>query len=306
MKTYYIGNIPFNGEDSISHGRTKGSRNGYSTTPGYVPIGQKAGMVTDSGTGTVRRKKKSLWSTVSGAASSAARSVGRTATSAARSVGKTASKAYGNASKAAKSAYSSGKEFITGSKANDKQIKAQRHSVITSLNNRETRNAQKQRATNLHAQASIANQLNQANARELTQRSNRPNVYYDAKAVESYKEGEKNRKAYTKAADDQNKRNVQMQREMRQEERQAYNDMMKAQREYEKTYPGFKEKIKRNVKNASATSISAVSSWVSARRKNLKEFVTGLFSKPQATSASYPGLLYAVSPEKHTVTKKKN
>ncbi len=131
MKTYYVGNIPFNGEDSISHGRTFGSKNGISHTPGYIAKGKRAKgpqLVTDSGTGTVQKKKKSLWSTVSGAASSAARSVGRTATSAARTVGKTASSAYGSASKAAKSAYSSGKEFITGSNAKQKRAADQKAS----------------------------------------------------------------------------------------------------------------------------------------------------------------------------------
>ena len=43
MNTYYVAGLPFSDQNALSHGRTKGSRNGYSTTPGYVPIGQKAG-----------------------------------------------------------------------------------------------------------------------------------------------------------------------------------------------------------------------------------------------------------------------
>lgn len=91
MKTYYIGNIPFNGEDSISHGRTKGSKNGISHTPGYVAIGELAGKV-----------------------STAARSVGNKVSGVARSVGRTAKKTY-----------SSGKEFITGGNARKNYKKAQ-------------------------------------------------------------------------------------------------------------------------------------------------------------------------------------
>ena len=94
MKTYYVGNIPFNGEDSISHGRTKGSKNGISHTPGYVAIGELAGKV-----------------------STAARSVGSKVSGAARSVGRTAKKTY-----------SSGKEFITGNNAKQKRARDQRAS----------------------------------------------------------------------------------------------------------------------------------------------------------------------------------
>lgn len=91
MKTYYVGNIPFNGEDSISHSRTKGSKNGISHTPGYVAIGELAGKV-----------------------STAARSVGNKVSGVARSAGRTAKKTY-----------SSGKEFITGGSARKNYKKAQ-------------------------------------------------------------------------------------------------------------------------------------------------------------------------------------
>lgn len=91
MKTYYVGNIPFNGEDSISHGRTKGSKNGISHTPGYVAIGELAGKV-----------------------STAARSVGNKVSGVARSAGRTVKKTY-----------SSGKEFITGGNARKNYKKAQ-------------------------------------------------------------------------------------------------------------------------------------------------------------------------------------
>ena len=142
MKTYYLGNIPFNGEDSIAHGRTKGSRNGISTTPGYKAIGELAKgpqAVPDSGTGTVQRKRRSLWSRVSGAATSAyksaskyaskyastaARNVGNAATSAyksaskyastaVRNVGNAATSLYSTTKDAVKQRYSAGKDFVT-------------------------------------------------------------------------------------------------------------------------------------------------------------------------------------------------
>lgn len=52
MNTYYVAGLPFSDQNALSHGRTKGSRNGYSTTPGYVPIGQKAGTGQKSYTST--------------------------------------------------------------------------------------------------------------------------------------------------------------------------------------------------------------------------------------------------------------
>lgn len=52
MNTYYVAGLPFSDQNALSHGRTKGSRNGYSTTPGYVPIGQKAGTSQKSYTST--------------------------------------------------------------------------------------------------------------------------------------------------------------------------------------------------------------------------------------------------------------
>lgn len=42
MSSYYVGNISFNGENSICHWRPKGSRNGYTTVKGYKPIGTPA------------------------------------------------------------------------------------------------------------------------------------------------------------------------------------------------------------------------------------------------------------------------
>ncbi len=116
MKTYYLGNIPFNGEDSIAHGRTKGSRNGISTTPGYKAIGELAKgpqAVPDSGTGTVQRKRQSLWSRVSGAATSAYKSASKYASTAARNVGNAAPSLYSTTKDAVKQRYSAGKDFVT-------------------------------------------------------------------------------------------------------------------------------------------------------------------------------------------------
>lgn len=87
MKSYYLGNIPFNSEDAISHGRTKGSKNGISTTPGYKAIGQLAkGHVGSIGN-----------------AASRARGV----------TSNTASFGYASTRKKATEAYNSGKKFAT-------------------------------------------------------------------------------------------------------------------------------------------------------------------------------------------------
>lgn len=42
MALYYVGSIAFNDEYSICHWRPKGSRNGYTTIKGYMPIGTPA------------------------------------------------------------------------------------------------------------------------------------------------------------------------------------------------------------------------------------------------------------------------
>lgn len=42
MGNYYYGMLASRAERNLKHYRTKGSRNGYSTTPGYQPIGKKA------------------------------------------------------------------------------------------------------------------------------------------------------------------------------------------------------------------------------------------------------------------------
>lgn len=42
MSEYYVGAFSFSDYNAISHARTKGSKNGISTTKGYIPIGQRA------------------------------------------------------------------------------------------------------------------------------------------------------------------------------------------------------------------------------------------------------------------------
>lgn len=61
MQTYYIGAFAFNDVNAICHWRPKGSRNGYTTMPNYIPIGKKAknvaGNVANFFTGNRSRKK---------------------------------------------------------------------------------------------------------------------------------------------------------------------------------------------------------------------------------------------------------
>lgn len=61
MQTYYIGAFAFNDVNAICHWRPKGSRNGYTTMPNYIPIGKKAknvaGNVANFITGNRSRRK---------------------------------------------------------------------------------------------------------------------------------------------------------------------------------------------------------------------------------------------------------
>lgn len=58
MNTYYVAGLPFSDQNALSHGRTFGSKNGISHTPGYIAKGKRAKgpqIVSDSGTGMVRK-----------------------------------------------------------------------------------------------------------------------------------------------------------------------------------------------------------------------------------------------------------
>ena len=58
MNTYYVAGLPFSDQNALSHGRTFGSKNGISHTPGYIAKGKRAKgpqLVTDSSTGTARK-----------------------------------------------------------------------------------------------------------------------------------------------------------------------------------------------------------------------------------------------------------
>ena len=46
MRCYYVSGIPFG--DELYHYRTKGSKNGVSTTPGYKAVGELANKAADS------------------------------------------------------------------------------------------------------------------------------------------------------------------------------------------------------------------------------------------------------------------
>ncbi len=58
MNTYYVAGLPFSDQNALSHGRTFGSKNGISHTPGYIAKGKRAKgpqIISDSGTGTVQK-----------------------------------------------------------------------------------------------------------------------------------------------------------------------------------------------------------------------------------------------------------
>ena len=266
MKTYYIGNIPFNGEDSISHGRTKGSRNGYSTTPGYVPIGQKARTDDPNLRVDAVRKKKSLWSTVSGAASSAA-----------RTVGKTASKAYGSASKAAKSAYSSGKEFITGGNA--------RKNYKTTLSN----NRARVNVANDYRNAWRKNYAESRRAQERIGREYRLAQLHDPKDAQAGKQARKLLNDYNEInsmlkADKETMKWTE--RNAILTEAKAAADEMRARKKYEKTLPGKIEKATKKLKNVGGKKMSEVNNWLSGAANSVSDTANSAYKKAKGAANS--------------------
>lgn len=117
MSEYYVGAFSFSDYNAISHGRPKGSRNGYTTMPNYTPIGQRARGKYDPRTGHYiydkegmgqknKPKNYMLRSKVAGANRQIAGAYNK-ASSAVRT-------AYGNASRAASGAYGNASRAVSG------------------------------------------------------------------------------------------------------------------------------------------------------------------------------------------------
>lgn len=275
MKTYYVGNIPFNGEDSISHGRTKGSKNGISHTPGYVAIGELAGKV-----------------------STAARSVGSKVSGAARSVGRTAKKTY-----------SSGKEFITGSNARKALKKANnmtnaypqhwnqsinglreigRSSREKAASNRAEANRYSQSA-NKFASSAARNRntvkvLGNPNAIDMAGNSGyRPGVASNAsrraERDELMAEKMRGKASGANRAADRHESNATdaynnaayLEKQRNQKQLAKNRATAAAQRAYDKTLPGKIEKAKTKLGSAASKKMSEVSAWASTTSGKAKE-----------------------------------
>lgn len=63
MSTYYVSGVPFG--DELYHHRTKGSKNGVSTTPGYKAVGKLAEKAED-----VRNTVQNVSSAIAGSSNS--------------------------------------------------------------------------------------------------------------------------------------------------------------------------------------------------------------------------------------------
>lgn len=269
MKTYYVGNIPFNGEDSISHGRTKGSKNGISHTPGYVAIGELAGKV-----------------------STAARSVGNKVSGVARSAGRTAKKTY-----------SSGKEFITGGNARKNYKKAQADRSTKMAVAGDFRDAwRKHYANSKRNQAAIGQEyrISQLHApkdakagkrtRELMNDYNRINkqLKNDKEGMQYYERNYINVDASTSLAE----------RRAREKYEKTLPGMVEKATKKLKNVGGKKmsevsawasttsgkakeaaQKAKTVVRSAGSTAISKISTGASSTAGKVKSFISGLFGK---------------------------
>lgn len=107
MSEYYVGAFGFNDYNAISHGRPKGSRNGFTTMANYIPIGKKAKGRYDPSLGryvysTGVERARSKVNAVSGYAANRAK---RAASGAYNKASSAARNAYGNASRAVSGAY---------------------------------------------------------------------------------------------------------------------------------------------------------------------------------------------------------
>lgn len=274
MKSYYIGGISFNGENAISHGRTKGSKNGISHTPGYVAIGELAGKV-----------------------STAARSVGNKASGVARSVGRTAKKTY-----------SSGKEFITGSNARKALKKANNmtsagsHWTTTINDYRELGRSSKKQAANNRADASRYSTTAKKFASSAARNKNTVKVVGNPNAIDmagnsGYRPGIASNAARRAERDElmaekfKGRANESDQKAKRNEKHADYyyntaaylekgrnqKQLAKnrataaAQRAYDKTLPGKIEKAKTKLGSVASKKMSEVSAWASTTSGKAKE-----------------------------------
>lgn len=135
MSQYYIGALAFSDFNAISHGRPKGSRNGYTTMSNYKPIGKPARgkydprrgyYIYDNAGGGSRPKSKYYMqkSQISSAERHAKAAVvggykkaSKAVSSAYGKASSAAGSAYGSARKSVGSAYRTAKEYLTGANA---------------------------------------------------------------------------------------------------------------------------------------------------------------------------------------------
>ena len=231
MSEYYVGVFAFNDYNAISHARTKGSKNGISTTKGYIPIGQRAQGRWDPSLGryvysTGVERARSKVNAVAGYAGNRAK---RAASGAYNKASSAARTAYGNASRAVSGAYGSAYrnvsrnvnkalDYVTGRKVNQ----AKRNSEAN------------RKLAKLYAGDAQAHYLNSLNTG----------------GVQSTINSELQKSAAASATASRLKKI-------------AASEAEYARKQYEKTLPGRIERFGRNASKFASDSYSKVKNWIS-------------------------------------------
>lgn len=236
MKTYYVGNIPFNGDNSISHYGIPGMRHGY------------------------RRYQNPDGSyTAAGRLRYGIGGVTRAAGIAGNYLANKAKSAYANARKGVGKAYSSGKEFITGSNA---KAKLQKATKLPTGNNEYGM---------LEASRRSAYQ-NKQKYNTLFKEAQKPVGPYDTKAQKE----QSNRLDEMRRAKNSVKNETTSMRtlEQRRNSKSMHRTMAikNAERQYAKTLPGMVENFSKNAEKAFNKSYSEVVEFLDVNSAKAKQY----------------------------------
>lgn len=246
MSEYYVGVFAFNDDNAISHARTKGSKNGISTTKGYIPIGQRARGRWDPSLGryvysTGVERARSKVNAVSGyaanrakrAASGAYNNASRAVSGAYGRASSAARTAYGNAARSVKNTYNNAREYLTGTNARRK---------VESARNVTGRSG------------AVYNDI--VNSRRKEMAANQRMMKYSSNSSDRQRRASENRQIGNEIAYWERGRN--------QKSSHAALRELQARREYENnTLPGKIEKFGRKASRFASTSYNKVKNWIS-------------------------------------------
>ena len=287
MSEYYVGAFSFNDNYAISHGRTKGSKNGISTTKGYTAIGQRAQgrrdprtgyYIYDTGFGAKpsnymqRARVNRAVRTTTAYAKNAGRQVGRSATSAYNSASRAVGNAYGSASRYASSAYSNARRAVGNAYGSASRYASSAYSNARRAVGKAYDNG-REFLTGSKARSAMAD------ARRKSRNAHRFNQ------ITSDWYGETGAQAHRTGANMQ---------------RIASSEAAYARRQYEKTLPGRLERFGKNVSSFATASYSKAKSWlstagkkataaVSSAKSTLKKYGSMAISSIKTTASSTAG-----------------